>query len=140
MCLLTAATTFAEEITLKPNWKAGESKEYSLVQYEDTSKTSSIDVSVKILEDKENYKISCTYTNEQDYTGMGEMAKALLGKELYDKISQFVPIYTASKEGEILSIKDDGQPVISNMVLEDGEYTYSIVLREVRPFDFLIGK
>ena len=104
MCLLTAATTFAEEITLKPNWKAGESKEYSLVQYEDTSKTSSIDVSVKILEDKENYKISCTYTNEQDYTGMGEMAKALLGKELYDKISQFVPIYTASKEGEILSV------------------------------------
>ena len=49
-------------------------------------------------------------------------------------------VFIKDKEGEILSIKDDGQPVISNMVLEDGEYTYSIVLREVRPFDFLIGK
>lgn len=49
-------------------------------------------------------------------------------------------VYINDKNGEILSIKDDGQPVVSNMNLEDGEYTYSIVLKEVHPFEFLIGK
>ena len=43
-------------------------------------------------------------------------------------------VYINDKNGEILSIKDDGQPVVSNMNLEDGEYTYSIVLKEVHPF------
>ena len=104
ICLLTATTAFAEKIALKPEWKVGETKNYTLVQYEDTSKTNSIDVSVKVLEDKEIYKISCTYTNEQDYTGMGDMAKMLIGEETYNKIAQFVPIYTASKKGEIRSV------------------------------------
>lgn len=49
-------------------------------------------------------------------------------------------VYINDKNGEILSIKDDGQPVVSNMNLEDGEYTYFIVLKEVHPFEFLIGK
>ncbi len=49
-------------------------------------------------------------------------------------------VYINDKNGEILSIKDDGQPVVSNMNLEDGEYTYSIVLKEIHPFEFLIGK
>ena len=49
-------------------------------------------------------------------------------------------VYINDKNGEILSIKDDGQPVVSNMNLEDGEYTHSIVLKEIHPFEFLIGK
>ena len=49
-------------------------------------------------------------------------------------------VYIKDKEGEILSIKDDGQPVVSNMTLDDGEYTYYIVVKEVHPFDFLTGK
>ena len=49
-------------------------------------------------------------------------------------------VYINDKEGEILSIRNDGQPVVSKMNLEDGEYTYYIVVKEVHPFDFLIGK
>ena len=49
-------------------------------------------------------------------------------------------VFIKDKEGEIISIKDDGQPVVSSFILEDGEYTYSILIKEVHPFDFLVGK
>ena len=49
-------------------------------------------------------------------------------------------VYIQDVEGEIVSLKDDGQPVVSNMSLANGEYTYYIVVKEVHPFDFLIGK
>ena len=47
-------------------------------------------------------------------------------------------VYIADKVGEILSI-DDGNPVVSLFDLEDGSnYTYTIVVSEMRPIDFLI--
>lgn len=47
-------------------------------------------------------------------------------------------VYIADKVGEILSI-DDGDPVVSLFDLEDGsDYTYTIVIKEMRPIDFLI--
>ena len=47
-------------------------------------------------------------------------------------------VYIADKVGEIKSI-DDGNPVVSLFDLEDGSnYTYTIVLKEMRPIDFLI--
>ena len=49
-------------------------------------------------------------------------------------------VHIKDKEGEILSIKDDGQPVVSSITLADGEYTYYIVIKEIHPFEFLIGK
>lgn len=49
-------------------------------------------------------------------------------------------VFIGDKEGEILFINDDGQPIVSSIALKDGEYTYYIVIKEVHPFDFLIGK
>lgn len=47
-------------------------------------------------------------------------------------------VYIADKVGEILSF-DDGSPVVSLFDLEDGSnYTYTIVVKEMRPIDFLI--
>ena len=47
-------------------------------------------------------------------------------------------VYIADKVGEIKSI-DDGNPVVSLFDLEDGSnYTYTIVVSEMRPIDFLI--
>ena len=46
-------------------------------------------------------------------------------------------VYIADKVGEILSI-DDGNPVVSLFDLADNEYTYTIVVNEIRPIDFLI--
>ena len=48
-------------------------------------------------------------------------------------------VYIADKVGEIKSI-DDGNPVVSLFDLEDGSnYTYTIVVKEMRPIDFLIN-
>ena len=47
-------------------------------------------------------------------------------------------VYIADKVGEIKSI-DDGNPIVSLFDLEDGSnYTYTIVIKEMRPIDFLI--
>ena len=45
-----------------------------------------------------------------------------------------------NQEGKILSFNDDKTPVVSSFTLDDGEYTYSIIIREIRPIDFFIGK
>ena len=46
-------------------------------------------------------------------------------------------VYIADKVGEIVSF-NDGEPVLSSFDLEDNEYTYSIVIKEMHPIDFLI--
>ena len=48
-------------------------------------------------------------------------------------------VYIAELEGEIISFNDD-QPVVSSFALENGEYTYKIVIGEMRPIDFLLSK
>ena len=47
-------------------------------------------------------------------------------------------VYIADKVGEILSI-EDGTPIISLFDLADNEYTYTIVVREIKPIEFLIN-
>lgn len=46
-------------------------------------------------------------------------------------------VYIAGKSGEILSI-EDGNPVVSLFDLEDNEYTFTIIVKEMHPIDFLI--
>ena len=49
-------------------------------------------------------------------------------------------VYINDKEGEILSFYDNGQPKVSAFTLDNGTYTYTIFLKEMRPIDFVIGK
>lgn len=46
-------------------------------------------------------------------------------------------VYIANKVGEITSL-NDGEPVVSLFDLADDVYTYTIVVKEMRPIDFLI--
>lgn len=104
-CLLAVSTaSFAESLILKPSWKAGETRSYAATQYEDTTLIGSTDMLIKVLDDSNNYKMSCTYFNQVDHTGKEEMAAAIIGKEKFEKIKEFAPVYTASKAGEILKI------------------------------------
>ena len=45
-------------------------------------------------------------------------------------------VYISSLEGEILEIKDDGNPIVSTFTLADGDYDYLIILKEMRPIDY----
>ena len=49
-------------------------------------------------------------------------------------------VYIQNQELEISSLDDNRQPTITKSTLEDGEYPYYIVVKEVKPIEFLIGK
>lgn len=48
-------------------------------------------------------------------------------------------VYISGLEGEIVSFNEN-QPVVSDFALDDGDYAYSIVIKEVKPIDFLFFK
>ena len=54
------------------------------------------------------------------------------------KLEKGQKVYISNIEGQILSFNDD-QPVVSSFNLNDGEYDYYIVIKEVRPIDFLLS-
>ena len=45
-------------------------------------------------------------------------------------------VYISKIEGEILSIKEDVYPVVSNYSLDDGDYEYYIITNTIRPIDY----
>lgn len=56
------------------------------------------------------------------------------------KLSVGQKVYILDLEGSILSLDEDNQPTISAFDLEDNTYPYTIVLKEVRPIQFLVGE
>ena len=48
-------------------------------------------------------------------------------------------IYISDKEGEIVGVENDGHYTSSNIQLDDGEYDAYIVVKEIRPIEFLLG-
>lgn len=105
LCLFSAAVTIqAEQITLKPNWTKGDKKVYYVEEIMDTLKTVSSDMIIEVLDDKGNYKMSCTYTNRQYPTMLVALAKLMLGAETFKKIEDFAPKYTVNTEGLITSV------------------------------------
>lgn len=56
----------------------------------------------------------------------------------FKKISVGNKVYIAGKESTIVSVENKNA-LASKIDLADGEYTYVIVIKEMRPIDFLIG-
>ena len=54
-----------------------------------------------------------------------------------DKIVVGQKVYILEQVGEILEV-NNGQPLVSSFNLDDGNYVYTIVVKEIRPIDFLI--
>ena len=64
----------------------------------------------------------------------------VLNKEDLSSLKVGQKVYIENIEGSILSIKEDGYPVISNFSLDDGSYDYYIVIKEMRPIDYFTNK
>ena len=56
-----------------------------------------------------------------------------------DKLKEGQKVYVSNQEG-LLSFNDEHKPIVYNISLSDGEYTYSVIIGEKHPFDFLIGQ
>ena len=46
-------------------------------------------------------------------------------------------VHISNIEG-LLSYNDQDEPIVSNLTLDDGEYSFYIVVKEIRPIDFII--
>ena len=68
----------------------------------------------------------------------GEVTLAVREKDL-KKLAIGQTVSISNQEGKILSF-NDGQPIVSPFDLVNGEYTYSIVIGEKRPIEFLFRK
>lgn len=86
---------------------------------------------------------SCIYKIKEKLTGTanitaGQVTLVVEEKSL-NKLAVGQKVYIAGLEGEILSFNDN-QPVVSSFTLDDGSYEYYIVIKEMRPVDFLLSK
>ena len=85
---------------------------------------------------------SFVYKIQEKITGKALIASGVVTLNVEEsqkpRLAAGQKVYIADKVGEILSF-DDGNPVVSLFDLEDGSnYTYTIVVSEMRPIDFLI--
>ena len=85
---------------------------------------------------------SFVYKIEEKITGKAAISSGAVSLTIEESQKPLLAagqkVYIADKVGEILSI-NDGNPVVSLFDLEDGSnYTYTIVVKEMRPIDFLI--
>lgn len=85
---------------------------------------------------------SFIYKIQEKITGMASISSGAVTLTIEEsqkpRLAVGQKVYIADKVGEILSF-DDGNPVVSLFDLEDGSnYIYTIVVKEMRPIDFLI--
>lgn len=61
-------------------------------------------------------------------------------EESVKSISAGQKVYIEDEAGTVLSVEDDGTILISDMPLKDGAYKCKIVIREIKPVEFLMNK
>ena len=83
------------------------------------------------------YKMKVKLTGKAQITSGAVILN--INKADLNKVAVGQKVYIENLEGEILSFLDN-QPVVTSFALSDGEYTYTLVLKEARPIDFLLGK
>ena len=83
------------------------------------------------------YKLTVKITGKADISS-GAVTLHLSNADL-NRLQVGQKVYIEDKEGEILSFNDK-TPTVSTFDLSDGEYTYTLIVGQMRPIDFLLGK
>ena len=86
---------------------------------------------------------SCLYTLKDKVIGKanvkdGEVSLVVNQSQL-SKLAVGQKVYILEQVGEIKDFVDD-KPIVSAFTLEDGEYDYTVIVKEFKPIDLLIGK
>ena len=81
------------------------------------------------------YKLKIKITGTATVTS-GEASLHIEETKL-DQLKEGQKVYISSKEG-LLSFNSSNETVVSSISLDDGTYNCYIVIKEMRPFDFLI--
>lgn len=88
---------------------------------------------------------SCVYSLPIKLSGtanvVNHQATLVVEKEEKDKLVEGTKVYILNLERTVTIV--DGNPVVSNLDLKDGQYTYyckDIIIREIHPIDYLLKK
>lgn len=85
---------------------------------------------------------SCVFRIQEKISGDATIQNGevtlLINDSQKDKLAVGQKVYISEQEGEIVSF-NNAQPVVSNFTLVDGNYSYTIIIKEYRPIDFLLN-
>lgn len=65
------------------------------------------------------------------------VATLVVDQQSSSQLKEGQTIHISNAEG-LLSYNDQDEPIVSNLTLDDGEYSFYIVIKEIRPIDFVI--
>ena len=84
---------------------------------------------------------ACVYKMKVKISGLANVQSGEVSLVVSDssksKLAVGQKVYILEQIGEIVSFSDE-KPVVSGFDLQDGEYTYTVVLKEIKPIEFLI--
>ena len=83
------------------------------------------------------YKVKVKITGKA-YVESGE-ATLYVDESSLNKLKAGQVVYVSNQQG-YLSFNDENKPIVSQLTLEKGEYTYQIIIKEMKPFEFLINR
>ena len=81
------------------------------------------------------YKLKVKITGTATVTN--GVAALTMDQESSSQLKEGQTVYISNTEG-LLSYNDQDEPIVSNLTLDDGEYSFYIVVKEIRPIDFVI--
>ena len=81
------------------------------------------------------YKLKVEITGTATVTN--GVAALTMDQESSSQLKEGQTVYISNTEG-LLSYNDQDEPIVSNLTLDDGEYSFYIVVKEIRPIDFII--
>ena len=81
------------------------------------------------------YKIKVKITGIATVTN--GVAALTVDPKFTSQLKEGQTVHISNTEG-LLSYNDQDEPIVSNLTLDDGEYSFYIVVKEIRPIDFII--
>ena len=87
-----------------------------------------------------SFSAKITYKIEGEARINGGILSIEIDEKRLNELSVGQVVYVGSCEGVIKSIGEDNKPIISGIDLEDGEYSYTIILKTIHPIEYLFNR
>ena len=81
------------------------------------------------------YKLKVKITGTATVTN--GVAALTMDQKSSSQLKEGQTVHISNTEG-LLSYNGQDEPIVSNLTLDDGEYSFYIVVKEIRPIDFII--
>ena len=87
-----------------------------------------------------SFSAKITYKIEGEARINGGILSIEIDEKRLNELSVGQVVYVGACEGVIKSIGEDNKPIIGGINLEDGEYSYTIILKTIHPIEYLFNR